>query len=55
MSVCLPELPLTIHCAPEALPDMLSCCATIYMLAPWQGAQNFYRVLDIVSLRPCSR
>lgn len=50
----LTELPLTIHCTPEALPDALSSRASINLLAPWRGALNFHRVLDIVSLRPCS-
>ena len=50
-----PELPLTIHCAPEALPDVLSCCATLDILVSWQGALSFRRVPDIVSLWPCSR
>ena len=50
-----PESPLTIHCAPEALPDVLSSRATLDMLAPRQGALNFCRVPDTLSLCPCSR
>ena len=50
-----PELPLTIHCAPEALPTVLSCRATLDILASWQGALSFRRVPDIASLWPCSR
>ena len=55
MSSCPPELPLTIHCAPEALPDVLSSRATLDALASRQGPLNFCRVPDTLSLRPCSR